>query len=456
MKHDEQNVVIKNVLTEDEIQHIYEILKSPNNKYVMKFFTQTVSDFNLPSSIANKIIKYSEEISGVSGLEIAEYQFARYANVFDEESQTMLKPNLIPHCDFSFAEPRFTFDYQIGGNTSWPLVVEEKEFVLENNSALTFSGTHQVHWRKPKVFDDDQHIDMIFFHLRKIGSFPYSQDVQGKMLEKIEFYTIQYNEELGKIEGMHDYLAGFDKFNKPVPFYVEKPFSDSVIADLKSIIDAAKNERPLANLPAAGDKEEFMSMDRFDPRIMTHMSRMVIEFECPEYIEKIMDDYVLSIYKEPIKLGHYSYLDYNMKYGDGRYFPALPPHIDAANTLVTFNYCLDTNIDWDIYVDNVPYELKAGDALVFSAINQVHWRPKREWKSGDFCEIMTFDYSPLDDWRFTNGEDPLDLRFHKDRYDEYMADLRTRPEFIDAWELYNELGLKNGISIEEHGKIVNG
>lgn len=199
MKHDEKNVIVDNVLTEYEIEHIYEILKNPNNKYVMKFFTQTISDFNLPNNIANKIIKYSEEISGVSGLEIAEYQFARYANVFDEESQTMLRPNLIPHCDFSFAEPRFTFDYQIGGNTSWPLVVEEKEFVLKNNSALTFSGTHQVHWRKPKLFTNDEYIDMVFFHLRKIGSEPYPQEVQGKMLEKIEFFTIKYNEELVQV-----------------------------------------------------------------------------------------------------------------------------------------------------------------------------------------------------------------------------------------------------------------
>lgn len=255
---------------------------------------------------------------------------------------------------------------------------------------------------------------------------------------------------------MHDYLTGFDKFNLDVPFFVEKPFSDEQITTLRSIIESARTERPLASLPSAGDKEEFMSMDRFDPRIMTHMSRMVIEFECPQYIEDIMDSYVLPVYKEPIKLGHYSYLDYNMKYGDGRYFPSLPPHIDAANTLVTFNYCLDTNIEWDIYVDNVAYDLKAGDALVFSAINQVHWRPKREWKPGDFCEILTFDYSPLDDWRFTTGLDPLDQRYHKDRFDAHMADLATRKEFTDAWDLYNKLGLENGIPTDQHGKINNG
>jgi hypothetical protein len=259
-----------------------------------------------------------------------------------------------------------------------------------------------------------------------------------------------------KIKGMHDYLTGFDKFNFPVPFYVEKPFDQKQIEDLRLIIDGAKENRPLASIPAEIDKEEYMSMDRFDPRIMTHMSRMVIEFECTKEAEDIMDSYVLPVYKEPIKLGHYSYLDYNMKYGEGKYFPSLPPHIDAANTLVTFNYCLDTNIEWDVYVDNIPYALKAGDALVFSAVNQVHWRPKREWQEGDFCEILTFDYSPLDDWRFIDGDDPLDPRFHSDRIQKHMKDLTTRTEFTSAWTLYNDLGLQIGIDENTHGKIKNG
>ena len=69
-----------------------------------------------------------------------------------------------------------------------------------------------------------------------------------------------------KIEGMHDYLSGFDKFNFPVPFYVEKPFNQKQVEDLRSIIDEAKVSRPLASIRAELDKEEYMSMDRFDPR----------------------------------------------------------------------------------------------------------------------------------------------------------------------------------------------
>lgn len=257
---------------------------------------------------------------------------------------------------------------------------------------------------------------------------------------------------------MWDYLSGFDKYNLPVPFYVKQPFNDRQVADLRKIIDDAKANREWGSLkaPVSGDKEERYSLDRFDPRVIDHMSRVIIEFECTQEAEDIMNSHVLPVYKEPIKLGHYSYLDYNPKYGGGKYLPSLPPHIDGANTLVTFNYCLDTNIDWDIYVDNVRYELKKGDALVFSAINQVHWRPKRKWKDGEFCEILTFDYSPLDDWRFTGESNPLDYRFYPEFVDKYQQDLHTKKPYTDSWNLYNKLGLEIGISEDEHGAWADG
>ena len=195
MKHDEKNLIVENVLSEEEIAEIYKIVEKPNNTYLMKLFTQTIVDFNLPSHINKKIIDYSESISGESDLEIAEYQFARYKNTFDEESQAMFRPNLTPHFD-GFEQPRFTFDYQLGGNTTWDLVVEEKEFTLLNNSALTFSGTHQVHWRKHKTFKDDEYIDMIFFHLKKKNSKERSAEHFSSMETKVEFYSKIYDEEV--------------------------------------------------------------------------------------------------------------------------------------------------------------------------------------------------------------------------------------------------------------------
>jgi hypothetical protein len=193
MKHNEKNIIVEDVLTNEEIRQVYEAVENSYETYLMKLFTQKVSNFSLPENIYQKIVKYSEEISGESDLEISEYQFARYQNAKDEENGEDLSPNLIPHVDLTFREPRFTFDYQIGGNTSWPLVVEEKDFTLGNNTALTFSGTHQVHWRTHKDFKDDEYIDMVFFHLRKKGAAPYSKEHEDSMIEKCAMYTEMYN-----------------------------------------------------------------------------------------------------------------------------------------------------------------------------------------------------------------------------------------------------------------------
>jgi hypothetical protein len=238
---------------------------------------------------------------------------------------------------------------------------------------------------------------------------------------------------------MHKYLTGFERYNKALPIYVERPFSISEVQELRDAIDTIRS-RPLASEVLPGDKEEFTSsVSRLDPRIMTHMSRMIIEFNCPDSIETIMDSYCKPIHKDEIKLAHYSYIDYNLKYGDGRYEPSLPPHIDSNENLVTFNYQLDGNIDWEIYIDNQPYDLKTGDAIIFSAVNQVHWRPRREWKEGDFLEIVTFDYSPPTDWAFTGEDDPIDPIKYPERLKAYLEDLSTKKQYQDAWNMYNRL-----------------
>ena len=192
MKLNESNVILKNVLTNEEIEEIYSNINKMDNSFVFSVFGQTVTNFELPMSVREKVIRYSEEVSGEVGLEISEYQFAKYVNTVDENGDPVV-PKLMPHYDDAFTEPRFTFDYQIFSNTSWPIFVEGEEFVLGNNEALTFSGTHQVHWRTPKRFKDSEFIHMIFFHLRKIGSGPTEPGISDIMKSKRKQYRELYN-----------------------------------------------------------------------------------------------------------------------------------------------------------------------------------------------------------------------------------------------------------------------
>lgn len=192
MRYNEKNIVVQNVLSDYEIDQIYRNLEVSYRKYTMEKYGQQISDFWMPESALNKIISYCEDISGVSGLKLEAYQFSRYEKFTRDDGKESM-PNLTPHFD-TFAEPRFTFDYQIKSNTSWPIVVEENQFELSDNQAITFSGTHQIHWRPKKIFKEGEYIDMVFCHLSLPGLKENSSDHWSLMRQKEKEYTIKVGE----------------------------------------------------------------------------------------------------------------------------------------------------------------------------------------------------------------------------------------------------------------------
>lgn len=249
---------------------------------------------------------------------------------------------------------------------------------------------------------------------------------------------------------MHEVLTGFSQYNMDLPIYIEKPFTDDQVSRLREVIEINRNRSRFANYSATpSNQEEYDGEHRFDPKIITHMSRVMIEFDCPKDIEETMDSYCKPIHKDSIRLTHYNYIDYNLKYGDNKNAPSLPPHLDADENLVTFNYQIGGNVDdWQLWVDDTAYDLKNGDAIIFSAVNQVHWRSKRKWKPGEYVEIVSFDYCPVTNYRWTGQDNPIDPRLFPEKRDEYVKSLTNRPEFIKAWGIYHDIGLKDGIPEE--------
>jgi hypothetical protein len=174
---DFKNVIAKDVFSEKEIEDIYNHIEATkNNVGVMELFGQLTWHSWVPDNIVSVIEKRACEETGLD-LELREVQFARYT----VDSGT--HPKLTPHTDEAFAEPRVTFDIQVKSNTSWPIVVEGREYSLSDNQAVLFSGTHQVHWRTKKEFTEDDYIDMIFAHLSPKG-------IEKNILDNEEFKKI--------------------------------------------------------------------------------------------------------------------------------------------------------------------------------------------------------------------------------------------------------------------------
>jgi hypothetical protein len=244
---------------------------------------------------------------------------------------------------------------------------------------------------------------------------------------------------------LHKFLTGFEKYNKDLPFYVENPFTEDQIRLLRETIEINRSRVPeYKAIP--GDQELYQGESRFDPKKIVHMSRQLVEFICPPEVEAVMDSYAKPLYNGDIALCHYNYINYSLEYGDGKYAPALPPHLDADENLVTFNFQIGGNIDdWQLIVSGEAYDLKTNDAIVFSAVNQVHWRPKRKWKQGEFLEIVSFDYCPVTNYRFTGEDNPIDQILFPEKRKQYVDSLNTHPEFITAWDQYSREGREAGI-----------
>jgi hypothetical protein len=161
------NRVIKNVLSQGQIDRVYELvnscpedkIKAPNTYGQLAFF---IEQFDSRESGAEDIYLSIENMLKSEyniDLKIAAIQFVRYTTKSGSPAW------LPPHYDKVFKKPMITVDIQMNSNIVWPVYVNGNSYTLNNNEALVFSGTHQIHWRPKINLEDEQYLDMIFCHL---------------------------------------------------------------------------------------------------------------------------------------------------------------------------------------------------------------------------------------------------------------------------------------------------
>jgi len=111
---------------------------------------------NFPTNLLDKTQKFAEKHFNIQELQIFDIIIIRYC------TNNELVPKLSYHKDGGTLT-KYTVDYQHDANITWPVLVEDKEFILENNSAVTFIGTKQMHGRPEKVFSNNDYVENIFF-----------------------------------------------------------------------------------------------------------------------------------------------------------------------------------------------------------------------------------------------------------------------------------------------------
>lgn len=178
-------IVIDNVLTDDQIQRIYNSIEDNKDELQGWFGRKSWMIDNLPIDI---IYQMSFAIAKATNQQVYLDEmpfFLRYYSGYGYE------PKLAPHYDKRESQ-RFTLDIQLNYDEEWAVVVEEKSYTLKYNQGLIFKGTQQMHWRESKVLKPDTTIDMF------ISNFTFVPDrpIDDGQLDKMEMRSMLLMKEL--------------------------------------------------------------------------------------------------------------------------------------------------------------------------------------------------------------------------------------------------------------------
>lgn len=86
--------------------------------------------------------------------------------------------------------------------------------------------------------------------------------------------------------------------------------------------------------------------------------------------------------------------EYSSKYGQ----PELLPHYDGDWTDLIVDFQLSSNTVWPIGVELSTYTLEDNSGLIFNPNGSLHWRPRKNFKDGEYVRMIFF--------RFHNSTNP--------------------------------------------------
>lgn len=118
-----------------------------------------------------------------------------------------------------------------------------------------------------------------------------------------------------------------------------------------------------------------------------HLGRVQLLMNTPpEIIEKLK-----SLVKEITKEEHITmYGGMCVEYGSEYGIPDLPPHFDGDTSDLIIDFQLSSNTSWDLGVNTDLYRLEDNTAIAFNPNTNIHWRPIKEFKDGEFVRLMFF------------------------------------------------------------------
>ena len=117
------------------------------------------------------------------------------------------------------------------------------------------------------------------------------------------------------------------------------------------------------------------------------LGRLKLELNSlPISIERKIEAVAESFEGKVFKTSNVTYVEYSNKYGQ----PNLPTHFDGDQNNLVFDYQLESSTSWDIGINTELYQLKDNSSVIFNANENIHWRPIKDFKDGEYIKMIFF------------------------------------------------------------------
>jgi hypothetical protein len=178
---DFETIIAKDVLLPSHIEEIYDKVNGSleEDTRLQTWAGHKVWDVRFSKEIEDRITSVAQSLVGDGVVLDYDYSFARYSPKFGYVCK------LFPHYDTRGSQ-RITFDIQLRASEPWGVIVEGNQFNLNDNEALVFAGTQQIHWRENKQISPDAEIDMIFCHLTYKDDKPLDENQKVVLDKRVE------------------------------------------------------------------------------------------------------------------------------------------------------------------------------------------------------------------------------------------------------------------------------
>jgi len=112
------------------------------------------------------------------------------------------------------------------------------------------------------------------------------------------------------------------------------------------------------------------------------LGKIMFDIEIPDTLRDKLKDISTPLGHSTI-FHRAGYAEYSAEWGA----PRLVDHMDSAE-LFMVDYQLSSNTNWGLVIDGNVYNLKDNEAIAFCPNKQMHGRPKKVFKDGEYVRML--------------------------------------------------------------------